>query len=78
MWRIGQSLIDKTEGYRLPVDHWLHFPWPRCWRAFFGPPSAVTQPWSVGLIVVFIAGSWAIEVLLARSKVGLRIKLAAH
>jgi len=28
---------------------------------------ASTQPWSVGLIVLFIAGSWIVEMLLARS-----------
>lgn len=32
---------------------------------------AQTEPWSVGLIVVFIAGSWIVEVLLARSDAAL-------
>jgi amino acid transporter len=29
--------------------------------------TAVAQPWSVGLIIVFVTGSWAVEALLARS-----------
>ena len=62
-WR----LIDKTEGYRLPVA--IGFLSMAAVLACFLWTTAIAQPWSVGLIVVFIAGSWAIEVLLARLNV---------
>jgi amino acid transporter len=59
-WR----LIDKTKGYRLPVA--IGFLSMAVVLAGFLWSTAVAQPWSVGLIAVFIAGSWTIEVLLAR------------
>jgi hypothetical protein len=62
-WR----LIDKTEGYRLPVA--IGFLSMAAVLACFLWTTAIAQPWSVGLIVVFLAGSWAIEVLLARLNV---------
>ncbi len=65
-WR----LIDETKGYRLPVA--IGFVSMGAVLACFLWTTAVAQPWSVGLIVVFIAGSWAVEVLLARLGVASR------
>jgi len=39
--------------------------------------TAHTQPWSVGLIVLFIAGSWLVEMLLARSNASIRPRVRA-
>jgi len=58
-WR----LIDETKGYRLPVI--IGFLSMAAVLACFLWSTAVAQPWSLGVIVVFIAGSWAIEALLA-------------
>lgn len=59
-WR----LIDKTKGYRLLVA--IGFLSMAVVLAGFLWSTAVAQPWSVGLIAMFIAGSWAVEVLLSR------------
>ena len=58
-WR----LIDKTKGSRFLVA--IGFLSMALVLACFLWSIAFTQPWSVGLIVLFVAGSWVIEALLA-------------
>ncbi|MEO8627185.1 MAG: APC family permease [Betaproteobacteria bacterium] len=65
-WR----LIDKTKGSRLLVG--LGFLSMAAVLACFLWSIAVVQPWSVGLIAVFITGSWVIEFFLARSGTSVR------
>ena len=60
-WR----LIDKTKGSRFLVA--IGFLSMALVLACFLWSIALTQPWSVGLIVLFVAGSWMIESFLARS-----------
>jgi amino acid transporter len=59
-WR----LIDQTNAYRLPVA--LGFLSMALVLAIFLWTTASTQPWSVGLIALFIAGSGAVEVILKK------------
>ena len=66
-WR----LIDKTKGSRLAVA--AGFLSMAVVLAFFLWSTAISQPLSIGLIVLFIAGSWIIEFLLARPGVAVRL-----
>ncbi len=70
-WR----LIVETKGSRLLVA--LGFLSMAVVLVCFVSSIARTQPWSVGLIVVFVAGSWIVEVLLARSNASLRPSVRA-
>ena len=65
-WR----LIVETKGSRLLVA--LGFLSMAVVLACFISSIVYTQPWSVGLIVVFVAGSWMVEIFLARSNAALQ------
>lgn len=69
-------LLDETKGSRLLVG--LGSLFMAAVLACFLWSTFRVQPWALVSIVAFVAGSWLIEFFLARSKVGLRIKLAAH
>ena len=64
-WR----LIVETKGSRLLVA--VGFLSMAVVLVCFVWSIAHTEPWSVGLIVVFVAGSWIVEMLLARSDAAL-------
>jgi amino acid transporter len=64
------QLSDKTNGSRWLIA--IGFLSMLVVLALFLWTTANVEPWSFGLIVIFIAGSWAIELVLAREHVARR------
>ena len=69
-------LVEETKGSRLLVGIGSLFM--AAVLACFLWSTFRVQPWALVSIVAFVAGSWLIEFLLIRSKVGPRIQNGAH